>query len=265
MYEAPEPAKITEGMQEDEHQYENNEEEYLVEPFDITREAPSMTTGDHPNQDLALRAALLRTMFEERLEFQHQQIREQPLKTLSRMYDAATRHDSIPNMTHRRRIRWRSSEYVVPSTNQDIHWQVNDFYLDLLICRGQEVGIAALLPNLNVHHAIEFRLELKSAKFAHLAFNPFGAMQFIGRTHRGEDVWIAWIPNEAVGEHFDDQDAVPPGTCSGNTILSPRHFNGAFMYLANELHHMHIRAIMVWDEYPELDDMNAVQLATNAW
>jgi hypothetical protein len=247
------------------------EVDYLSEPFDIGLEAPSMTTPDHPGQDIAFDAALSSTVFEETLSFQNQRVGNRPLATLSRMFDATRRKENLSNMTKRRSIGWRESDYVVPSTNSNIHWDVKDFYLDLLICRGRDVGIAALLPNLDVHHTIEFKLEMKfscrkfSPKFAHLEFDPKGAMQFIGRTYRSEDAWMAWIPNEAVGELLDEQDPVPPGTCTGNTLLSERHFNGAFMFLAAELHDMGHRAITVFERYPDLDIAREVELATNIW
>lgn len=241
----------------------------LFEPFDITEEPTSMISTKYPSQDTALRAALLSSELDVSDEFNSQSIQKRSVTAMSRMYEAMRTQGHVGKMTHRTRINWRNSEYVVPSTNQDIHWKTDDFFLDLLICRGKDVGLAAILPNLRVHHTIEFKLELGwsprtfSPKFAHLDFDPIEAMQYIGRTHRAEDAWIAWIPEEAVGDSWDEHDPVAAGTCSGNTHISRRHYHGAFMFFAGELHRMGHRDISVWEKYPDLEDHNEVEFATN--
>ena len=173
--------------------------------------------------------------------------------------------------TQRNRLRWRETDSVVSSNNEHIYWNVDTFFLDLLICRGRDIGLSALLPNLPLHHAIEFSFELDwsprtfSAKFAHLEFDPIGAMQYIGKTHRAEDAWIAWIPVEAVGPQLHEQEPIAPGTCSGDTRISKRHHRAAVMYFASEFEQMSHRDITIYEPYPDLDDDDDIGRATNIW
>ncbi len=256
---------------EDESEDEGNGDRNLIEPFDVSLEPGSMTSKNHPTQNVTLRAALLDATFDESQGFSSQHVYNHSLENLKKKYEAGSKKNTLNKMGQRSRIQWRGSEHVVPSRSNDIHWKIDDYFLDLLICRGRDVGIAALLPNVEVHHAIEFKLELAlsprtfSAKFAHLEFDPVGAMHYIGRTHRGEDAWISWIPNEAIGFMLDEQDPIAPGTCSGSTRLSQRHYYGSFMYFAGELNDMGHRDIYLWDRYPDLDDDVAVRGATNLW
>ena len=255
---------------EEDSEDESGEDVQLSEPFDISQEPGSMTTGNHPNQELALRAALLSNEADGSEDFLSQPIYQRTPTTLKTMYEAGSQQDSnIRKMGRRSRIQWRRSEDVVMSSSADVYWNADEFYLDLLICRGRDVGLSALLPNVDVHHAIEFKMELTwsprtfSPKYAHLGFDPLGAIQYIGRTHRGEDAWIAWIPHEAVGFMQDEQDVVAAGTCSGSTHMAKRHYHGAFMYFASALNDMGHRDITVWERYPDIDDREAVEDATN--
>lgn len=266
----------TEGPNEDEMDVSGNENvlqqrtrrnEELGEPFDISSDPASMTTDDHPSQDNALEAAIASLPVDEGADFNRQQVYERLPQTIRRRYQI---NDEGPKpMGNRQRVKWRNSEEVVSSENPDIYWNSNEFFLDLLICRGRSAGIAALVPRVPVHHGIDFELELRrsvrtfSGKFAHLQFNPEGAMQYIGRTHRKEDAWIAWIPNEAVGDMLDDAPMVEPGTCTGSTQLSTRHYNGAYMFFAGELNDMGIKDISVWERYPDLDGPDGVKYSTN--
>jgi hypothetical protein len=177
--------------------------------------------------------------------------------------------DYTPKVTERTKIEWKDSHLVHPTVSNDIYWRVDEFFLDLLICRGRDTCLSALLPNVNVHHGYEFELKLKpsprtfSPKHTHLGFDPCGAMHYFGRTHLAEDAWIEWIPIEALGSFPGDEECVAPGTCSSGTHLSKQHFNGMFVFFAGLLHDMGNRDISVWDTYPDIDDEEAVKYATN--
>src|SRR6267154_2152114 len=168
---------------EDNSDNQDEQRRQLTEPFDISNEAPGMTAVEHPNQDLALRAALLSTALDgTHDDFETQPIYKRSLKTMQRMFEARKGGKSMANPIRRTRMQWRHTELTVPSSNPDIHWNADEFYLDLLICRGRDIVLSAVLPNLEIHHGIEFKLELSmslrtfSAKFAHLDFDPVGAV-----------------------------------------------------------------------------------------
>lgn len=244
-------------------------EQPLREPFDITEQPESMEAMNPPIQSLALRAAILDTQENTANHFEQQPVSQRMLNTLARSYHDISTREHVSKMSHRTKINWRTSDHVVPSDNRDLHWKSDEYYIDLLICRGRDIGIAAIIPNVEIHHAIEFKLEMDwsprsfSTKYAHLGFDPTGAMQYVGRTHRGEDAWIAWIPQEATGDDLDEYEAIAPGTCAGDSRISRRHHQGAFMYFAWQLHKMGYRDIVVYEKYPDLDDQYDVDAATN--
>jgi len=244
-------------------------ESHLVEPFDISMEAPSMTTTTHPMQEETRQAAIVGTFDDGNHDFDSQHIQTRRLDILKKGYETPKREDCVPRIGHRAKIAWKDSQYVVPSTDKDIHWKADGLHLDLIICRGRTEGIAVVIPNVDDNHAMEFNMELKcsprtfNAKFAHLGFDPAGAMHYIGRTHRSEEAWMALIPEDAVGDLLEYQEPIAPGTCSGSTRMSERHYLGSYIYLAGELSAVCHRDIVVWDKYPDLDDKKAVLEATN--
>ena len=78
-----------------------------------------------------------------------------------------------------------SSNYVDEHDNESLVWQVQSHYLDLRICVGCGLGLGVMLPNVGIHHALEFRLDLHqrhchfSAKYAKLRFDPMNCMMYI--------------------------------------------------------------------------------------
>jgi hypothetical protein len=239
----------------------------LNEPFDIGFAAPPMEIMNELDQEKALLPALRDTQGEQH-HFEVQPVSYVPLQSLPGRHQAALNQDNVYKMNKRQKIEWEKSEYVVKSMSNDIHWMIDEYYLDLLICRGRNVGLSAILPNVEVDHTIQLSMELKRsersfrAKYAHLGFDTIGCMQFIGKTHRGEDAWIGWIPNELQGMDLDEEDPVPPGTCTGETKLSKPHINGAIMFFAAQLAAMGYKDVTVFDDYPDLDDDKEVDDAT---
>lgn len=241
----------------------------LNEPFDIGFASPPMEMMNELDQEIALRPALGATQGNH--HFEAQAVVSVPLNSLPGRHEAALNQNNIYHMNRRQRIRWDNSEYVVSSMNNDIHWKIDNYYLDLLICRGQNVGLSAILPNIEVSHTIQLAMELKrserkfSSKYAHLGFDTMGCMQYFGKTHRGEDAWIGWIPNQLQGMDLDQEDPVPPGTCTGETKMAKRHINGAIMFFAAQLSAIGYKDVTVFDDYPDLDDDKAVDDATALW
>jgi hypothetical protein len=248
---------------------EQNEEGQLNEPFDITLEPPTMETTNHPGQDLALRAAVLTTTIDETHDFDSQRVHVRQLDRMRMQYEAVISKEYFPDISKRTKMSWRNSRNVSTPSAKDINWRADKFFLDLLICRGRDIGLSAMLPNINIQHTFEFKIESKwsprtfSAKYAHLGFDPCGAMQYFGRTPCSEDAWIAWIPIEYLGDNLYEEDPIAPGTSSGNTHITKRHFHVSFMFFAYILDQMGHRDVTVYEEYPDIDDHHAVEDATN--
>ena len=128
-----------------------------------------------------------------------------------------------------KKMSWRTSRNISTSSAKDISWRADKFFLDLLICRGQDIGLSAMLPNTNINHTFKFKIEFKwspctfSAKYIHLGFDPCRAMQYFGWTPCSEDAWIAWIPIEYLGDKLYEENPIASGMSSGNTHIMKRH------------------------------------------
>jgi hypothetical protein len=245
-----------------------NVQEALQVPFDVALAPPSLQVDDAPNQQIALAAAIFGhdTEQDEDNRFEDQQCRRRPLAYFQQMYEHKQIYQALSLLSKRTEVDFRGSPHVTTNDDEDLAWNMDRHFLDLMICVGNGLGLGALLPNLQVHHNYEMTLELKqpfrsfSAKFAKLGFDPQGSMQWIGRSPASEDVWLAWVPRASLVEGCED---VPVGSCSGNTQLKTRHYRMSVMFLSKMLRDIGAQDILVWDEYPSLTDDDEFRMATN--
>jgi hypothetical protein len=245
-----------------------NNENTLQVPFDVALPPPNLQTDDAPNQSIALTAALFGHDIDHDGEnrFEDQRRRRRPLSYFQQMYEHKQTYQALHLLSNRTEVDFLGSPHITRNDDEDLAWNVDRHFLDLMICVGNGLGLGALLPNLQVHHNYEMTLDLKqpyrsfSAKFAKLGFDPQGCMQWIGRSPASEDVWLAWIPRASLVEGCED---VPVGTCSGNTQLKTSHYRMSVMFLAKMLRDIGVQDILVWEDYPSLDDDTEFQMATN--
>ena len=150
------------------------------------------------------------------------------------------------------------------ATNPSLSWSLQEYFVDLLICIGNNIGLHAFIPNADIMYNFEIDFQIHnrhrqfSAKYAKLGFDPISAMQWIGRSSWSEDLWIAWVP-------IDDGkiNDVPARQVSGSTAMSRTHFNISIIFFAQMLKQAYIQDITLTTNYPDLDDEQEFMASTN--
>ena len=253
-----------------EYPYPPHEDDEPIQPhFDVGHAPAHMLADDGPDQNITLIAALAPSAaIEDQTSRFHHQIKEpRNLDYFSKLYERKDKQGALRLLTRRQEIILEGSKYLTAHNNQNIAWRVDSHYLDMFICVGRGLGLAAMLPNVPIHHSVEFRLVLGkrfrrfSAKYAKLGFKATNCMLWIGRSSSGEDTWLAWVPNNCLGDVADD---VPAGSGKEDTTMSEKHYRIAVMFLADMLRRIGHRDITVTEPYPDLKDDADFAWATNA-
>ena len=156
--------------------------------FDVSRAPEHLLTEDGPNQNITLTAALSQAAaVENQADRFHVQTKKGILlDSFGSIYERKDRRSALLLLTRRHEIRLEGSQHLADHNDEDLAWHVHSHYLDLQICVGGGLGLAAMLPNVAVHHAIEFRLMLGQrqrrfgVKHAKLGFDPTHCMMWIG-------------------------------------------------------------------------------------
>jgi len=237
--------------------------------FDVSHPPPHLQADDRPSQDITLTAALSGpAAVENQAErFHHQSRKTRNLDDMASIFDRRDTLSALKLLGRRNEITLTGSNYVDEHDDQSLVWQVQSHYLDLRICVGCGLGLGAMLPNVGIHHALEFRLDLHqrhrrfSAKYAKLGFDPTNCMMYIGRSSSGEDAWLAWPPSECLGKDGEDI-----GRTSGveETMMSQEHARIAVMFLSDSLRRIGYRDVTVSTQYPDVTDDDDYRYATNA-
>ena len=246
------------------------EDDQAIQPhFDVAHAPAHMVADDGPDQNITLIAALeASAAIEDQTSRFHHQIKEpRNLDYFAKLYERKDKQAALHLLTRRREIILEGSKHLTEHNDENIAWRVDSHYLDMFICVGRGLGLAAMLPNIAIHHSLEFRLVLGmrlrrfSAKYAKLGFDATNCMLWIGRSSSGEDTWLAWVPNDCLGAAAED---VPAGSGKEDTIMSEKHYRIAVMFLADMLRRIGHRDITVTVPYPDLEDDADFACATNA-
>jgi hypothetical protein len=247
---------------------EHSEESAVQLHFDVSQPPAHLRAEDRPDQDITLTAALsMAAAVENQAErFHHQPKKTLRLDELAGVYERKDAHRALRTLTRRNELSLTNSEYVDVHDDERLTWQVQAHYLDLRICVGSGLGLAAMLPNIAIHHAMEFRMDLFqrsrrfSAKYAKLGFAPSNCMLWIGRSSSGEDSWLGLVPTESLGIDAED---VPVGTGKEDTVMQERHYRITVMFLADMLQRIGYRDVTVTTRYPDVDDDEDYRFASN--
>ena len=234
--------------------------------FDVSAAPSHLYVEDSLAQSVTLAAACLdNALQQDQVErFHSQSKKRRPLSYFEDLYTKKDSFRALRTLTQRTEINFDTGEYTTHHTDDSLAWAVEAHFLDLKICVGDGLGLAAMLPNIGTHHALEFRLELRyrmrrfQAKYAKLGFDPTHSMLWIGRSSSGEDSWLAWVPTNIM-----DEDGVKVGSGKEDTTMSEKHYRMAVMFLAEMLRRIGHRDIIVMTQYPSLDDDLEYPHATN--
>jgi hypothetical protein len=240
----------------------------LLVPFDISLPAPTLRADDAPSQKVAHTSALCAAtaVIDHGDKFNEAGVIRKPLSYFKRVYETKNMGVALELIHKRTQVDLGSSDMLTASDCTELSWNMDNHYIDLMICVPVGLGLAALLPNQKRLHNFEFALDLRqpyrtfSAKFAKLGFDPTGSMLWIGRSYASEDVWLAWAPTESLQMECED---VAPGTCRGSTQLKTRHYHITTMFLASMLKGIGYGDLTVSDAYPDLENKEDMHFATN--
>jgi hypothetical protein len=236
--------------------------------FDVTATPTDLQAEDGLPQSVALEAACLQSVLQqdETQRFHARPKKRRPLSYFAELYSKKDSYRALRTLAQRTEINLEGSEYVTDHMDESLAWEVQSHFLDLQICVGDGLGLAAMLPNVGTHHALEFRLELRyrtrrfQAKYAKLGFDPTHSMLWIGRSSSGEDAWLAWVPK---GDDSDDDNHTATGSGKEDTMLEEKQYRMTVMFLAEMLRRIGYRDILVTDPYPSLTDDREYKYATN--
>ena len=232
-------------------------------PFDLSIVPGNMKVDDAPSQSIALEAVLLsqKADEDEDARFFEQPVLSTSLNYFKRIYERNDRVAAIKLLTRHLRVDFDKPEFVTPSNSQDITWNVERNFIDMLVFVGKDIGLGAMLPNqrVNSFYTVKVMFTQKKKEFKakniKLGFDPAGSMLWIGHMPSSDDIWIAWIP----------KTEVQPGKkkSSASTCLSERHYRITVMFFAFVLNKIAFRDIVVHDPYPDLSDELSFKSATN--
>lgn len=243
----------------------------LEHPFDVALAAPELEETEFPAlQSDLLEAALTTSIYNRRSlvdsEFFNQECQSQPLSYMERLYQRNDRRGAIEFLFKRHNIDWATSEHHISNKDPRIVWSNRDHYIDMLVCVSRDIGLSILLPNERDHtFTFEFKFDCRhrqfSAKFAKLGFDAKSSFLWIGKSTSHDDVFVAWAPIASLTAEGDD---VEVGLSTGKTQLSLKHYRITVMFFAFVMALLpESRGLWVSEEYPDLDDDNAFEEASN--
>ena len=236
--------------------------------FDVTATPSQLQADDGLPQSVTLEVACLgNALDKEQVErFHSQSKKHRPLSYFANIYAHQDMYWALQTLTRQMEINMEGSEYVTEHTDNSLAWAVESHFMDMQICVGNGLGLAAMLPNVGMHHTLEFQLDLRywsrwfQAKHANLGFDPTHRMLWVGRSSSGEDAWLAWVPRD---DDTDNDADVGVGSGKEDTVLTEKHYRMTVMFLAEMLKCIGHQVIIVTDQYPSLADDQEYKYATN--
>lgn len=244
--------------------------EPLQTPFDVALAPQGFDTVDAPNQEMAMASALMAPSSvgtDNGERFFNERVRPIQLNQLRQLYQEDRQASAMTLLRGQRTVAFEGGGFIGNKKEPLLVWSMDERYIDLMIYVGRGLGLGALLPNVNVHHNFEFRMDLTqpyrafTAKHAKLGFDVSGSMLWIGRSPASEDVWMSFVP-WGMGEGDDDGEIVP-GDCSGPSTLGTCRYRRVVMFLANMVRNIAYLDVTVDDDYPDVMDDVDFSYATN--
>jgi hypothetical protein len=240
----------------------------FTQSFQLDDIPPSLETdGDGIEQDDVLRgifscqqnaSGVART-------FERERVFSVKLSTFKGVYERKDTYQAINIMRRRVQVNLDDNLSVMDSRDPSLLWHCNNHFLDYLLLVSNKVGLHAILPRVQNDTGYNFRLQLDQpyrafqTKHAQLGFDPKGRMLFIGFLGI-ENVWLALAPRQALR---NDSLDVAPGTCTGPTQLSSKHYRIIVAWLAHVLDDRGIQDVYLRKEYPDISSTAALNEETN--
>ncbi|KAI0323771.1 hypothetical protein GY45DRAFT_1376073 [Cubamyces sp. BRFM 1775] len=156
------------------------------------------------------------------------QARDLSLSTLRRMYDLDDEKGALSVLRKKHRLKI-NCDYQVDPEDKDLLWHIAEHRLDYMTRVPKDMGFGAVLPNVQHPRAgglvgWNFKMTFTRRYWSYkgdidvLAYNPRGSMLCIGDTDANENVWLCYMPEQAL-EAFPSPDLMTAG--NGPTVMDP--------------------------------------------
>ena len=158
----------------------------------------------------------------------------------------------------------KDSIYKHDSSN--IELSCSNHFLNFFMAVSSNIGLAAVLPNLQVDHTWTLKLDLNQpfrqwrTNYGKLGFDSAGRMLYAGQKGQ-ESVWFAFAPIAFVENRLED---VPPGQQNkGSSTLHPLRYRRFMMFLNYCLHKMAYEDLTLTTTYPDVSSNAAAGVHSN--
>jgi hypothetical protein len=233
-------------------------------PFDLTVSPQTLMVTDSPGQLAALQAIsyVPDSDTEDNTRFINERVHSKNLKYFRDIYLNRQKQLATGLLSRRMKIDFRTGDFVTPTHSNTIAWDMNQHFIDMMVCVGNGVGLGTIIPNQTINSLYEIHLNFNQphrnfhTKYAKLGFNPKSSMLWIGKTPSSEDIWIAWVPDSVIQ---GEEEAVE----EGNTALTEKHYRATIMFFAAMLSAIGYRDLIVTDKYPDLSSREEFLHASN--
>jgi len=245
--------------------------ERLVDaPYQVSLVPNESISDDHPSQEEVLSGVLRErgsTFRDSENAFYETEVSKLTIRQLERNYNSG-RQEAAMKLLHRRNRIEFEREDKIESDDPQLVWGAHKHFLDFMLVVPREMGLDAIIPNRQVNHNYEFRLQLSdtarpwAGKHGELGFNPARRMMHVGYADSHE-VWLAMVPLSFFGEdcpqvrykHDDD-------SASANIMPYRRHRRCLYM-LSYMLEAISFSTITTHERYSALIDTDQWKVHTN--
>ena len=236
----------------------------LSQPFDLSQIPATLTVEQCPSQNTALLVVNFApdSNTDEERWFNAPVHQTKSLSYFQRLYEEEHSHTALDLLSRHMKIDFQSQNYTTDNDLMTIAWDLNEHYLDMMVCIGNGLGLGAMIPNQAINSLYQVDLDFShpiqnfTTRYADLGFNPKNSMLWIGKMPTSEDVWIGWVPKKASEDEEEESDIK-------NTRLSQHHYRATVMFFARMLSLIGYRDIIVRDHYPDLLEEDEFLAASN--
>ena len=183
---------------------EEGSENELSRPCDLALVLSNLHAEDALNQNAALQAVTFApdSLSDEEGQFHMQVPKSRSLKLFKKLYSMQKWELAIDLLSNRMKVDFWWDKLLTALDSTDIAWNINEHFVDMMVCVGRGLGLGLIIPNQEVNLLYQINLDFGHrhcvfhAKYAKLGFCGNNSLLWIGKTVSSEDIWIAWAPEE---------------------------------------------------------------------
>ncbi|KAI6111442.1 hypothetical protein F5141DRAFT_1214957 [Pisolithus sp. B1] len=183
--------------------------------------------------------------------------RKTKLSSMKHLFDMKNSTDALRLLHDRCFITVDNDFKLNPTGELDTLMHMAGHFLDYVMYMGNRRGLDAALPNINVNHTMEFRLNLNmthqlwpTSNTDDLPFIPTGRMMCIGSCMQ-ENIWLAMVPKTILECNHTDRVRLNGDTLEVSTSAMTReHSLMVTMFFTHILHSMQFEDVHCIEKIP---------------